>query len=96
MAGAVFACRPVDLTELQEMMGPGFDANDFKVYANSEQRSCEECGNAIWVGPRIAMAKEIDPDAPLVCLLCAVQNVKSSGIDKAFHLGNTTYEGEST
>jgi hypothetical protein len=40
-------------------------------YANSVEDECEWCGAAILVGPRIGVAKQIDPDGvALTCFLC--------------------------
>ena len=63
--------QPESFEVLQEVGRPAnYDTEG--PYKGSVQGDCEICEARIWVGPKIAGAKRINPDICLVCPLCAV------------------------
>lgn len=90
--GIMLACRPVVYTEdyirVAEQGGvtlpPAADPH-------SEIGKCQSCQVEIYVGPRVSLVMQTDPDALLVCLMCAVaihRITKALGADpEVQHLG---------
>lgn len=68
-------CRPVDWTAMAEAMP---DVKEMFVYPGSIQQPCTDCGQPVWVGPRL-QASGADP----YCYMC-LANLAESEADNGF------------
>jgi hypothetical protein len=93
-------CMPVDneanrrnmpamfSVELLDKAGLPPDGLTRPVYKNSVQGACELCEADVWVGPKIANAKVINPGVCIVCMQCAVEVGEARRQVEVFTLSN--------
>jgi len=58
---------------------PGMD-KEFLPYPGSVQVACEMCGRLVWQGPEQQALKKREQAVPVICALCAINELKASGV----------------
>lgn len=73
----VFACRPVDFSELLAL-APTLP--ETPVHPGSIRGECEVCEEAVWIGPRQQQRQK--GGGVVVCFLCAIKAIRAAnGMD---------------
>ena len=66
----ILACMPVELTEAERAPADRVPGGPFVPYKGSIQRTCCQCGRAVWVGP--TQQQYAAQGVKVWCMTCAV------------------------
>ena len=86
-AGTIFACMPVDSSTMALEFPELVEKMPKVPYPNSEKGTCDFCGDEVWVGPRVGVARQVDTESQLSCFRCAAHAIRAGQVGKMFELG---------
>ena len=66
----------------------------FKPGLGASKMACELCGQKAWIGLKQKAFKDTNPDAPAVCIECAVKHGANFADGNLKHLGGFSHEYE--